>query len=207
MDIKAVVFDYGGVICFTPPAETAEELERLSGLPFETLRELNRKHRGEYDRGTYDSAEYYRFILSEAGVFPDAPVLEKIGQADMDGWKRLDPAAVRLARDIKAAGFTLGILSNMPRDFLGWARENIPLFGEADTAIFSCEYRLIKPEAAIYAKLKERIGCEYGEIVFFDDLPDNIAGAREAGMRGFVWEGPEAARKALKELGGGFEAL
>ena len=208
MDIKAAAFDYGGVICFLPPPETGRELERLTGVSFETLRELHRQYRGGYDRGDYAATkDYYRFILSRAGVFPDDAALERAARAEMDGWKRVNSETVRLMRDIKAAGFTLGILSNMPGDFLAWARNNIPVFGEADAAVFSCEERLIKPEAAVYEKLRERAGCGYGEIVFFDDLPDNIAAARSLGIQGFVWEGPEAARKTLKSLGRSLGAL
>jgi putative hydrolase of the HAD superfamily len=208
MNIKAVVFDYGGVICFTPSRETETELERQTGLPFDTIRELHRKYRSEYDRGTYaTTGEYYQFILSSAGVFLDDSSLKQIAETEMGGWKRINDATVRLMRDIKAAGFTLGILSNIPHDFLAWARKNIPVFTEADPAVFSCEYNLIKPEAVIYAKLRERAGCEYGEIVFFDDLPDNIAAAREMGIRGFVWEGPDAARETLKGCDKAFEVL
>jgi putative hydrolase of the HAD superfamily len=208
MDCKAVVFDYGGVICFFPPPETERELERLTGVSFETLGELHRQHRGGYDRGDYAATkDYYRFILSRVGRTPNDAVFEQAAQTEMDGWKRINHETVRLMREVKSAGFILGILSNMPGDFLAWARSNIPVFGEADAAVFSCEERLIKPEAAIYAKLRERLGCDYGEIVFFDDLPDNIAAARELGIRSFLWEGPEAARNTLKSLGGGFMAL
>ncbi|GHV96016.1 haloacid dehalogenase [Spirochaetia bacterium] len=205
--IKAVVFDYGGVICFPPSPENEEALGRLIGLSVESLRELNRKYRGEYDRGTYNSRDYYKFILSEAGIFPDDASLERIGQTDMDSWKRLNPDTVQLMRDIKAAGFTLGILSNMPHDFLAWGRQNIPVFNEADPAIFSCDFNLIKPEAAIYEKMRELTGCAFEEIVFFDDIPNNIAMAGKLGIRGIIWEGPEAARETLKKIDKGFEVL
>ena len=201
MKIKAVVFDYGGVICYAPSPENHAEVERLCGLSARTLRELNLKFRGEWDRGMYLGADFYKYILSVEGIFPDDETLLKIAQTDMDGWKRLNPDTIQLMRDIRGSGLSLGILSNMPHDFLAWARQNIPVFGEADTAVFSCDFNLIKPEAAIYQKLKDGLGCEYGEIVFFDDMPDNIAQARELGIQGFVWEGPEAARKILKKTG------
>ncbi len=207
MSIKTVAFDYGGVICFPPLPHVADDLEKLTGIPSSQLDELNRKYRGEFDRGTYDGAGYFRFILSSAGVFHDDETLKKIVQADMDGWKRLNPVSVQLMRDIKAAGFTLAILSNMPVDFLIWAREHIPIFAEADIAIFSCEHDLIKPEAEIYEKLREETQSDYGEIVFFDDLADNIAKARELGIQGFMWNGPEAARETLKQLDKGFDVL
>jgi putative hydrolase of the HAD superfamily len=137
----------------------------------------------------------------------DDPALEKIAGIDQGGWKHINAAAVDLARDIKNAGFMLGILSNMPRDFLAWGRAHIPLFTGADAAVFSCELRAVKPEPAIYAELKKRLGCEYGEVVFFDDLPDNISAAQELGIRAILWTGPEAARAALRALDPRFAGL
>ena len=207
MIIKAVAFDYGGVICYTPPPENISEISELCGVTAETICELNRKFRGEWDNGNNNGPEYYRFILSAINVFPSDETLEKLAQTDMGGWKRINQDTVRLMMDTKAAGLKLGILSNMPHDFLAWARQNIPVLSEADTAVFSCEYNLIKPEAAIYEKLKNSLGCEFKEIVFFDDMADNILKARELGIEGFVWEGAQAARETLKGFGGLFTAL
>jgi putative hydrolase of the HAD superfamily len=173
----------------------------------ETLAGMDRKHRGEYDRGKFDGKGYYKFLLSTAGIFLDEPALEKIAALDRGGWKHINAGAVALMRDIKKAGFILGILSNMPRDFLAWGRAHIPVFSEADAAVFSCEVKVIKPEPAIYEKLKNAVRCDYGEIVFFDDLPDNIERARELGINGFLWNGPEAARAALKKIDPGFSGL
>jgi putative hydrolase of the HAD superfamily len=207
LSIKAVVFDFGNVICFPPPPEGVEKLAEAAGIPADILGELDRKHRGEYDRGRYTGAEYYKFILAEAGVFLDEQSLQDLAELDMGNWKKMNPHTLTLMRDIKAAGFTVGILSNMPHDFLAWARQNIPIFGEVDQSVFSCEYDLIKPEAAIYEKLKEKLGYEYGEIVFFDDLTDNIEKALELGIHGFVFTDPGAAREELKRLDGAFETL
>jgi len=198
--VKAIVFDYGGVICFPPPPETDVELGRLTGLPIETFRELNRKHRRDWDRGSYNAVEFYRLIVAESGVRFEDEELARIAQGDMDNWKNIDPATVQLMRDVKAEGLTLGILSNLSHDFLAWASKNVPVFSEADVAVFSCKHNVIKPEAEIYRILRERIGCEFGEIVFFDDLADNVAGARELGIQGFLWEGAENARKRIASL-------
>ena len=206
MAVKAIVFDYGGVICFPPPPEADVEIGRLVGLPIETFRKLNRKHRREWDRGTYDMVAFYRMIVAESSDFTKSGVhfadeeLARIAQADMDNWKNVDPATVQLMRDVKAAGFTLGILSNLSHDFFAWASKNVPVFDEADVAVISCEHNVIKPEAEIYRILRDRLGCEYGEIVFFDDLVDNIATARELGIQGFLWEGAENARKRIESL-------
>jgi putative hydrolase of the HAD superfamily len=205
--IKAVVFDFGNVISLPPPPEAREEMALMAGIPAETLAGLDRKHRKDYDRGNFDGKGYYKFLLSTAGIFLDDPVLEKIAGIDSEGWKHINTGTVDLARDIKKLGFALGILSNMPYDFLAWARKHIPLFTGADAAVFSCEVNVIKPEPAIYGELKKRLDCEYGEIVFFDDLPDNISAAQALGIKGFIWDGPEAARAALKKIEPRFAGL
>ena len=207
MEIKTVAFDYGGVICYFPPPESLTEIAGFCGLTAETINELNRKFRGELDSGKYRGVEYYRYILSTIKVFPDNETLEKITQTDMNLWKHINQDTVALMTDVKAAGVGLGILSNMPHDFLAWLRQNLPVLAKTDTAVFSCEYGMIKPEAAIYEKLRNKLGCEFKEIVFFDDMADNIAKARELGIHGFIWEGAQAARETLKSFGGLFRSL
>jgi len=207
MGIKAVVFDYGGVICYPQPAETVVELERLTGLSHMQLDELNRKFRGEYDRGGCNSEEYFRRILSYSGIFLDEVSLRKIAQTDMDGYKNMNEGTIQLIHDVKNDGIKTAILSNMPVDFLVWARENIPVFGEVDAAIFSCEQYLLKPETAIFEKLRDELKVHYTEILFFDDLPENIIRACELGINGFVWMNPDDARKTLKKTDPVFRLL
>jgi putative hydrolase of the HAD superfamily len=199
MSIKVVVFDYGGVICFIPSLEMRSELVRLSGLPAEVLWELDRKYRGEWDRGVYDGIGHYRFILGKAGVSFNDDSLARIARADIESWKHINPDTVKLMRDIKAAGLRLGILSNIPYDF---PRDSVPVFAEADIAVYSCDLGIIKPEAGIYEKLREKAGCLYKEIVFFDDKVDNVNKARELGIQAFLWEGAEQARKLVSGMAG-----
>jgi putative hydrolase of the HAD superfamily len=207
MNIKAVVFDFGKVICFPPSAENRETLLALTGLPEETLAALEEKHRGEYDRGTCDGRGYYRALLEEGGIFLDDPALDTIAETDSEGWKRINPGTVALMRDVQKTGCTLGILSNMPHDFLAWGRSNVPVFNEADVAVFSCEVNTIKPERRIYEILRTRLGCAFGEIVFFDDIPVNVERAVELGIRAFHWKDSESARAELRQIGGGLARL
>jgi putative hydrolase of the HAD superfamily len=200
MNIKAVVFDFGKVICFPPPEENRRALLSMTGLPAETLWALDREHRGEYDRGAFDGPGYYRALLGAGGIFLDDRALAEIAETDAEGWKRINPGTTALMRDVKKLGFALGILSNMPHDFLAWARKNIPVFGEADAAVFSCEVNSIKPERLIYEKLREILGCEFSEIVFFDDLSDNVEQAEKLGIHGILWNGSEAARRDLEKI-------
>ncbi|GHV58669.1 haloacid dehalogenase [Spirochaetia bacterium] len=199
--IKAVAFDFGNVICFSPPEGQWEKIAAMAGLPLHTLDELDRQYRGDLlDRGTLDTKGYYKFILEQAGVFPGDEALQKIAQADSDGWKEINPGTEALMQEIQQAGFKLGILSNMPHDFLAWGRTHIEVFRNADVGIFSCELGLIKPESGIYGALITALGCKAEEVVFFDDLKDNIDKAVDLGIHGFIWKDPETARKDLRSV-------
>lgn len=49
----------------------------------------------------------------------------------------------------------------------------------------SCELGARKPETAAFARLAKRIGTAPERLVFFDDLEENVVGARNAGLRAF----------------------
>jgi putative hydrolase of the HAD superfamily len=198
--VKAVVFDYGKVICHPPGEEVMEKLAALAGIPRRDFEPLVWKLRPPYDRGVITGPAYYRSILAAAGLPEDAALAGTMYQIDTDGWKALNGETVRLMEDIKAAGFKLGILSNMPQDFLDLARKIYPVFSLPHVGIFSCETGSVKPEPAIYRTLITALGCSPGEIVFFDDMPVNVEGAAAVGIRSFLWQDAEAARILLRQF-------
>jgi putative hydrolase of the HAD superfamily len=198
--IKAVVFDYGRVISFSPKDEEMEELAALAGLDRKTLEDLMWPYRGDYDRGLVSCKDYYKDILARAGVHPGDPAIERMAALDTAGWTRINPATVKLMEDIKGAGLKLGILSNMPHEFLAMARERFPVFTLPDAGIFSCELGLIKPEEPIYRALLAALGREPEELVFFDDIPVNVDAALALGIRAFLWRDAETARKTLRDF-------
>ncbi|QLP96401.1 MAG: HAD-IA family hydrolase [Rhodoblastus sp.] len=51
----------------------------------------------------------------------------------------------------------------------------------------SAQFGLRKPDPAIFAAACARIGVAPGRTLFVDDLAENVAGARAAGLRGHVF--------------------
>jgi putative hydrolase of the HAD superfamily len=201
MMIKAIVFDYGKVISFPPDPEIMEQLASMAGVGVGVFEPLLWELRSEYDRGTVSAREYYGQVLSRLNVKLDEKTIETMIELDWKSWKNLNPGTVKLMEDVKAAGLILGILSNMPHDFLAFARKNFSLFSLPDVSLFSCEAGLIKPEPAIYQKLLSLLKCDPGELVFFDDTLNNVKSAADLGIRSFLWQDPETARRDLSGLG------
>ena len=201
MEIKAVIFDYGQVISLPQDQTAIDRLAKRAGVERERFEPFLWSLRGEYDRGTITARTYYGQILSCLGVSVDEKGIDEMIEIDLSSWKKINQDTVALMEDVKKAGYILGILSNMPGNFLAWARENIPVFSLPDVSLFSCEHNLIKPEEAIYRKLLSLIGLESSSVVFFDDNIENVRSARTLGIEAFLWESPENARRELSSLG------
>jgi putative hydrolase of the HAD superfamily len=205
--VKAVVFDFGKVISFPPGDSVRDEMASLAGLSRRRFDELDRQYRDRYDLGIYNVEEYYRFLLSCAGIFPGGETVNRIADTDRQSWSRMNPGTVDLIRAIRGRGLKFGILSNMSHDFLAWCRKNVPVFAEADAAVFSCEAGSVKPEKKIYEVTVKALDCGYGEVVFFDDMEENVEKALSLGMKAFVWKDPEEAGRTLERLDPVFAGL
>jgi len=119
---------------------------------------------------------------------------------DCASWSRINPETEKLMADLRAAGFKIGILSNIVKPFLAFALDEIPVFKVPDAAVFSCEVDAVKPEEKIYRILCEALGCAADEIVFFDDTVANVEGAEKFGIHAFHWRDADDARKQLSVL-------
>jgi putative hydrolase of the HAD superfamily len=200
MSIKAVAFDYGGVISLPQDENAMRDLASIVGIDSALMRRIYWDNRQIYDRGLVSGSEYFKNILADVGVFPDGQAIEKMVLRDVTSWSRINAETERLMRDIKEAGLKVGILSNMVQPFLDTVRKNAPVFLIPDGSVFSCEVDTVKPERKIYELLLSVLGCEAGELVFFDDTEINVAAAEKLGIHAFLWQDATAARRELEVL-------
>jgi len=211
LSVKAVVFDYGRVISLPQDEAVVGRLAEMAGAERETFASALWGLRGGYDRGVVDAREYYREVFAE--LYPkvsveariDSDLIDRMIEMDLASWREVSVDTAALMEDVKRAGYTLGILSNMPRDFLAWARENLSVFSLPHVGVFSCEVNLLKPEEAIYRRLLDALAARgvasSSEVVFFDDMIENVSGAEALGIKAFLWKDAESARRELISLG------
>ncbi|HEY9594252.1 MAG TPA: HAD-IA family hydrolase, partial [Spirochaetia bacterium] len=140
--------------------------------------------RSGYDRGTLDGPAYWGAILTAGGVTPTPALVEELARLDTRSWTRVNEPVKQWARDLRAAGRRTAILSNMPFETLRCIRSNPSLrwIEEFDVAVYSCDYRLIKPEAGLYRICLEKLGATPDTCAFLDDNLENVEAARALGM-------------------------
>ena len=182
MNLRAVIFDFGGVLCFHPSTQQLSEAAALCGLTLPEFVDAFWRKRREYDRGT-DPAIYWRDIAQSAQrQFDDAMVAEMI-RCEIDFWSRFDHRIFDWIAELRRAGLRTSILSNLPKPLAERLRATPGFLDHFDQVTFSCDLGVIKPERKIYDYALRGLGVAPAEALFLDDREENIAGARAVGLR------------------------
>ena len=125
-EISAVVFDFGGVLTTTTMPERVRPLVAELGVPWSALEEGFAKYRKLMDGGYMDYNEMYSKIWADAGVTVDAETQAKILAEDVASYLYGNARTVKWMAALKAAGYGIGILTNMCTEFADKFREHFP---------------------------------------------------------------------------------
>lgn len=203
--IKAVLFDFGGVVT-TSPFEAFAEFERQNGLPADIIRTINSTNPdtnawAQFERNQIDRERFVTKFGEEA----------KAMGHDIDGGAVLDllkgdirPAMVDMIKECKDRGLKVACLTNnisSGEAFSGADEKQgdvaaaMALF---DYIIESSKVGVRKPEMRFYELACEQVGVEPSECVFLDDLGVNLRSARAMGMTTIKVVDPETAITELR---------
>lgn len=199
--IRAVILDYGEVLCFLPTPDAIARMARIFRIDPHSFMPIYTQSRGPYDRGDLLPEEYWHAFASQAGVSLDRDMIEELRRWDVEMWGRTNDPVVLWLESLHAAGLKTAILSNMPSDMVEYVRRNFAWMKHFDHQIFSAEVRRIKPEPAIYEHSLYALKVPASEILFVDDRDANLEQARAAGMRGIRFQSVHQLRDDLHALG------
>lgn len=201
MAVKAVIFDYGEVLCHRPTAEEIAQLAGLFNLSVDQLPALWERNRGPYDRGDLTPQVYWSTFAKDAGVELAPERLEQVHELDVGMWTNIDSNMVAWANQLRASGLKVGVLSNMHPEMVVYCRKHFSWLKEFDFLTFSGEVRLIKPDPAIYEYTLRGLGVKAAESLFLDDREVNIRAAQALGIYALRFESIEKLRRELAAAG------
>jgi putative hydrolase of the HAD superfamily len=206
MTIRSVVFDFGNVICFPVADEKIARAAADCGLSVDRFLSAFWADRLPYDGGM-PAREYWRGVAAAASTDFDDALIEKMVQHEIGFWNHYDSRVFSWIEKLRASGYTVGILSNLPQPIADSLRATPGFLEHFDHATLSCELGLYKPQVAIYEHSFRGLGVAPEEVLFIDDKIENVLGAREVGMSAELfttWEefaGEVPRRYGLPEAG------
>jgi putative hydrolase of the HAD superfamily len=186
MPISAVIFDMDDVLCGYHVETRIACLAEISGRTPDFVRQavwegdfLDRSDRGEF------SAEAY---LQEFGRLLDYPLSRAEWVYARKRAMPPFPDMLQLALSLKAR-FPVALLTNndhLVAETIGELfPEIIPIFGP--NLFVSAEFGMAKPDPDCFLACCERLGANPFETFFIDDRPENVEGAKRAGLMGHVF--------------------
>lgn len=191
--MKIVVLDLGGVVVRI--CRSLKEAGERCGIDVrdEDITPERRAERraihAEYERGRMGCEEFFVAIARTTG---GKYTPEQFRAMHMH-WIIDEYAGVsELIDDLHAAGIATGVLSNTNASHWGQMQglgATAPKFPTTTKPMHRHASHLLgqaKPDAAIYHEFAKRTGFAPGAIVFFDDLPENVAAAKGAGWHSHV---------------------
>ena len=201
MTIKAVMFDFGGVIT-SSPFEAFAHLEQQRGLPAGFIRAVNATNP---DHNAWARLERNEVDVDTFGVLW-AEESRALGH-ELDGRLVLERLAGEIRPHMVAAiercreSYKTACLTN---NFAAAERE----LSEGVQSVFALfdvvlESRLLgvrKPDPRFYELACEDLGVRPHESVFLDDLGVNLKPARALGMHTIKVEDPDSALQELGDL-------
>jgi len=200
-DVKAVIFDYGEVLCHRPtPTETAR-LASFFGVGVDLFSVLWERNRGPYDRGDLAPEAYWLMLAEDAGTKIRPGQMEEICKLDIAMWSNVSSSMVEWARQLGSSGMKVGLLSNMHPGMVTHARKHFAWLKSFDCVTFSGEVRLIKPDPAIYEHTLRGLGVMASETLFLDDREINIQAARALGITAIHFQSVAQLRSDLQAAG------
>ena len=197
--VKAVLFDMDGVIRHWDAAG-ARRGEEAAGLPYGsvekvayTIPEFWQTQVGEVTARQWADA-IGRALVAEHG--PGADLAADVYFADAG---RVDAEMVALVAAVRDQ-VTVALLSNATDQL----REHLvhhDLVEAFDMVFCSYELGMAKPDVAIFTHAAKVLGVDPAECFFTDDRPENVEGARAAGMHAEVFTSRDDLAGHLRALG------
>jgi len=199
--IKAVLWDFGGVI-LSSPFEAMRRFEEDQGLPADFFRTLNAENphdnawaKLERNEVSIDGfCDLFEAEAVEAGHKVDGRAVLALLLGD------IRPQMVEAVKRCKER-LKVGLLTNN----FAWGEgpeEIKAIVALFDAVVESSKVGIRKPEARFYELACELLGIEPHEAVFLDDLGVNLKPARAMGMTTIKVEDPDAALDELERVVG-----
>jgi len=198
-DIKAVVFDIGGVLLdwdprhlyrklIADPHEMAVFLGGICTPRWHLAHDLG----ADTEQSCRELAAAHPTLAEEIMAWSHRSEEMIAGEID---------EGVGLLAELKASGLKCLALSNMESDKFALRRSRYAFFRHFDGCVVSGIEGVAKPDQRIFEVLLSRYDLEPSATVFIDDTVANIAAARDLGLVAIHYSAGGELRRDLRRLG------
>jgi putative hydrolase of the HAD superfamily len=194
--IKAVIFDWGGVLIEDPEPGLMRYCADVLGVPREDYIKAHCKFEADFQRGSITEDRFWACICGE---------LDAREPKGLSLWTQAFEAVYSPNKELFALAATLqknhyrtALLSNAEIPTMRYFyQQGYDMF---DVLVFSCAEGTVKPERRIYEAALGKLGAEPNQSVFIDDKADFINGAEAVELNTILFKSAEQVKSELSQL-------
>lgn len=212
-DIKAVIFDIGGVLLFGDEEvkyghqniNVHRELSKKVGINLKRWFDLLGEHYSKAIKGELNKEQLFKELGKRLDLDPKK--LEKMFIRAHRKYFKKNKKLLKFSKKLRK-DYYVGILSDQAPVSKKVFLEKINM-EKFNPVVISCDIGMRKPEKKIYKYLKKELDnlaeknsdkIKYSEIVFIDNRDWNLKPARELGMQTVLFKNNKQTIQELKEL-------
>jgi putative hydrolase of the HAD superfamily len=194
--IKAVIFDWGGVLIENPTEGILQYSREVLGIGAGCMLAAYRKLMPYFQEGKISEEEFWKGVRRRTGAKREMPESLWLAAFENSYVEKKDVFAV--AAELYEIGYRTGILSNTEKPARPlMERESYRIF---DPIVLSWEAGSAKPQNRIFEVLIEALSLNPSEILLIDDVAANITVARQLGLQGLLFTDAETLKADLADL-------
>lgn len=188
MKMKAIIFDFDGLIVDTESIWYESYKEVLSNYGYELELERFSKIIGTHD------TEFFSYITRELQVEPGEieKAARKLYSVKM-GEPALREGVEDYLKEAKELGLKIGLASSSNREWVEGYLKQLNIFKYFDVIKTSNDVSEVKPNPELYLKAIESLGITSSEAFAFEDSLNGLKAARAAGLQCVIVPNPVTA--------------
>lgn len=177
--MRFILFDIGNVLVHYDHQRTMAALADLYHVAPDSLSTFYSQIGRQFGVGEITPTQIVDMLNSRFNVVHS---LEEFTEAFCAGLTR-DDAALAYAVALQVDGeLAVGAISNTNAVHVAWLDDHAPELNEFELVIMSNEVGLRKPDREIYELAMEILGASPAQILYIDDLAENVEAARQLGI-------------------------
>lgn len=197
MNIRAVFFDFGGVIQRTEFQAPRQRLAQRFGMDYDDIDKLvfSSPSAIQATIGAVSETEHWQAIAQRLKVRD-----EEIQEVEKEFFAGdiIDHSLLQYLSMLRPR-FITGLISNAWSGMRAYI-ERQRIAGSFDHLVISAEVGAAKPEARIYQIALEQAQVRAEEAVFVDDVVENIEACEQVGMKGILFMNSQDAVDQLEKI-------
>ncbi len=195
--VRAILFDFGGVLAEEGFREGLKALARAQGLDPEGVFRAGMEavYASGYVLGKGSEEDFWALLRARTGLRGPDHALREAVLARF----RLRPGMLALVDALRRKGYITGLLSDQT-DWLDAIDRKAGLYAHFDKVYVSHRLGKGKRDPGLFDDVVRDLGLRPEEVLFVDDNPENVARARSRGLRAVLFTDEAALRRALEAL-------